>query len=407
MEKLKNYLVGENGFLKDSANHGKVVMISGEWGVGKTHFWRKVISKELDEKEHIYISLYGKDSLDSIRTEVIIKSYETSGKIIKDASKILSVFINLPKNVMFGFNLSNAAEKIEKFVEDKQAEKVLPKKIICFDDFERKSSKVDLNDLFGFITQLAIEFKCLVVIILNQDAFEGNEKAIFKNVKEKTVNKFFKYSPTVEELFEIIFGTKTEFERECLSPYKTIILNILEKMEERNARIIIQVLDHCLEYVEKSKEYYSESQMNSNIKTLVLTVVNFVKKHIIIFPKNNLHMQFKGIEFIENLFDNSKSNNVNKLKINNKGNFICKIREIVGGAFSSNKNSSLAKPFAINFHDLETEKTNLFDIIDNSTEELWTMYNASRLSIWENMEYDEILRINDFVQTGMIEELSE
>jgi len=55
----------------------------------------------------------------------------------------------------------------------------------------------------------------------------------------------------------------------------------------------------------------------------------------------------------------------------------------------------------------EASRSNLVNKINDSAEELWTMYNASRLSIWENMEYDEILRINDFVQTGMIEELSE
>lgn len=57
--------------------------------------------------------------------------------------------------------------------------------------FERKSKDIDLNDLFGFITHLTIEFDCKVVIILNDDVFEGDEKKMyFQDVKEKSVSKF-------------------------------------------------------------------------------------------------------------------------------------------------------------------------------------------------------------------------
>ncbi len=76
--------------------------------------------------------------------------------------------------------------------------------IICFDDFERKSKKIDLNDLFGFITQLSIDMNCKVVIILNSDVFSGEEAKVFSNVKEKTVNKFLKFNPSKEEFFKII-----------------------------------------------------------------------------------------------------------------------------------------------------------------------------------------------------------
>ncbi len=76
--------------------------------------------------------------------------------------------------------------------------------IVCFDDFERKSEKIDLNDLFGFITQLSIDMNCKVVIILNSDVFKGEEAKIFQNVKELTVNKFLKFNPSTQYLFNSI-----------------------------------------------------------------------------------------------------------------------------------------------------------------------------------------------------------
>lgn len=77
---------------------------------------------------------------------------------------------------VFGVNLDlskivdKSFEKLEKVREEQKEEKTKTLlnsgAIICFDDFERKSKDIDLNDLFGFITNLTIEFDCKVVIIL-------------------------------------------------------------------------------------------------------------------------------------------------------------------------------------------------------------------------------------------------
>ena len=46
-EKLENYLLKrEKAFLLDENNNGKIIMLSGVWGAGKTHFWREEIEKE-------------------------------------------------------------------------------------------------------------------------------------------------------------------------------------------------------------------------------------------------------------------------------------------------------------------------------------------------------------------------
>ena len=51
-EILKKYLVDEiNGYLLDNNNNGKVIMLSGKWGSGKTHFWQKQIQIVLENKD--------------------------------------------------------------------------------------------------------------------------------------------------------------------------------------------------------------------------------------------------------------------------------------------------------------------------------------------------------------------
>jgi len=310
-ERLEEYLVVGNkeknvrGYLKNDISNGKVIMLSGKWGSGKTHFWKNRIEENL-KKEKIpnnYISLYGKTSIQEIKNEVFLKIFEgmdifkIDDKSVELAKNTANLIADLTKTVsVFGVNLDlskivdKSFEKLDEVREKQQEEKTKALlnsgAIICFDDFERKSKDIDLNDLFGFITNLTIEFDCKVVIILNDDVFEGEEKRIFSNVKEKSVSKFLKYEPKIEELFNLIFDleiekdSKKEKKYKDLEPYKQIILRTIEETQELNARIYIQVLDNLVELIGN----YSFSQ-KKYIQYLILVNINFILNHFIIEVK--------------------------------------------------------------------------------------------------------------------------
>ena len=62
--------------------------INGKWGVGKTYFWHKFVednSKKLN-KSFVYISLFGKDSINQIVKEIILQAYRAS-KVISEVSE--------------------------------------------------------------------------------------------------------------------------------------------------------------------------------------------------------------------------------------------------------------------------------------------------------------------------------
>ena len=211
-EILKKYLVDEiNGYLLDNNNNGKVIMLSGKWGSGKTHFWQKQIQTVLENKDkkipNHYVSLYGKTSIQEIKNEIFLKVFESvdSYEVIEKGKALAKNTVGLATSFfgaisVLGVNLDLSKvtdkpfEKLENVLDDKKLKKTIEYlnsgAIICFDDFERKSKDIDLNDLFGFITQLTLNFDCKVVIILNDDVFDGEEKKIFSNVKEKSVSKF-------------------------------------------------------------------------------------------------------------------------------------------------------------------------------------------------------------------------
>ena len=289
VEKLKEYLVGENGYLLNELSNGKVMMLSGEWGSGKTHFWHlsdDSIKSKLDqnEKPNIYISLYGKSSLHEIENEVFTKAYyKSKGRDDnkKDViEKLSSTFSKLSSYVddvspIKVTPVIDFLESLKKGSQESSAEELMNEGlIIAFDDFERKSTLVTLNDLFGFITNLALQYKATIVIILNADVFEGKEKAIFTNVKEKTVSKYLKFSPTCSELFELIIqDDKYTILRSDSEIKKTLQYTFCE-VGIVNARILIQVLDNLLEW--------HTNQMDCTpffIRYFVLVNINFILYH--------------------------------------------------------------------------------------------------------------------------------
>jgi hypothetical protein len=288
LKDLKEYLLGDGEYLLKDDNNGKTVMLSGVWGSGKTYFWQSEIEPELSEKLRegnkacVYVSLYGKDNIEAIKNEILFKAYESikdENQLAKRAisafgfgSRLLSVSVGgirantaIVGDAVKGFFESKKIDEAESFLADGG--------VVCFDDFERKSKHVDLNDLFGFITQLSIDMNCKVVIILNSDVFEGEEANVFKNVKEKTVNKFFYFEPTIEELFISIYAGNEKYK--VLDEHIDEILKAVKETKELNARIYIQVLDNCLEWLNQYE--YDKYQL----RALVLITTNFIKNHFV------------------------------------------------------------------------------------------------------------------------------
>lgn len=277
---IKKYLIDEK-YLFNEENNGKVIMLSGKWGTGKTYFWKNIIEPKLsvlkeNEKAYVYISLYGKEDIESIKNEILIKAYESVKNENSALNRSISVFNKItgviPAISFLGAKINLSS--IESFFTIKKVNKakefLLDGGIICFDDFERKTSKIDLNDLFGLISQLSQDMKCKIVIILNSEVFDGKDAVIFRNVKEKTVNKFLYFEPTIDELFQLIFD---ENKYEILLPFQEDILKWIKNTEELNARLYIQVLDNCLEWV-SNKDLSIDA-----LKALTYISVFFSKHH--------------------------------------------------------------------------------------------------------------------------------
>ncbi|MFA5234123.1 MAG: P-loop NTPase fold protein [Sulfurimonas sp.] len=400
---IKKYLMeGEHSYLNQENRNGEILMLSGVWGSGKTHFWKNEVEKELigelkkKDKSYVFISLYGKDSIEELQNEIYQLSYnfsiEGSSDIISSACSVFTKVTSfMPKISVFGIEveLDKSAAKVQAEKIKQQIEKGISKLmnggVICFDDFERKSSKIDLNDLFGFITNLTEVFKTKTIIITNQEFFKERDSEVFSRIKEKSVNKFLLLDPTVDELFETIYKEKYR----ALDAYKKEVLKAIKITEEKNARIYIQVLDNCLKYKSHVKE-------KSEIFLLVLITVIFVKYNLI-FRMGNIKVG-GGIashdQFLPNYAEIIPGAIVNKIafKLSSpkviKATFIDKLKRSIEQKNENKKEENLKEDF-------------LF--IENNQDMLYQIYKYNVETEYFKEEDTELIeKLNNFVESGIL-----
>ena len=164
------------------------IALTGEWGIGKTYFWKEFYKKNhtnLEVNKYSYVSLFGIDSIDALKFEIALSTHETTQK--KDyLSGLKGIFkksldaIDLPKLEGTGVTLSLGKGLISSAITS-----LIGDTLICIDDIERLSKNLDIKDVMGLVNHLSLEKNCKVVVILH----EGKADKDFREYKEKVFDE--------------------------------------------------------------------------------------------------------------------------------------------------------------------------------------------------------------------------
>ncbi|RXK00481.1 hypothetical protein CRU98_04795 [Arcobacter sp. CECT 8986] len=253
---------------KKLPNPQYAVLLKGKWGSGKTYFINEY-KKQLDksQQKYIYISLYGVTSYD----EIEIKFLETihpklynkktifAGKIAKQLLKG-TLKIDLDDD---GKVDGNASVQIPNF----KPEDLLNTKdyILMFDDLERCS--IDIISLLGYINFFVEHQSYKVILIANEKELEKTVK--YKNIKEKLIGKTFEFKTNPDLAYDSFLSelkNKRRVKEDILEKEKSKILELFEKSESTNLRILRQILlDFERFYDEFLFEYLNKEEIIKDI----------------------------------------------------------------------------------------------------------------------------------------------
>ena len=235
------------------------LLLTGDWGSGKTYHIKKYIFPLIEKATDftpIIVSLYGETDKNNIAQKVLFAYFDSKGKNVNLGIGTIA------KNVK---NLSEAVPYIKKFVDveklilgtGENVFRLIPheKLLICFDDIERMSDKINVDDFLGIINDLVENKGCKVLLIANAEGPKIKNEMTFK---EKTIEKTIHFIPNLSEIFDSIVGEYSD------SNFKTYLL--------KNKEFFILTLTAETEVAELNKEL---KKSFSNIRTLKFALEHF------------------------------------------------------------------------------------------------------------------------------------
>lgn len=190
-------------YLNNSQTLG-ALQIDGPWGCGKTHYVKHVLLDEIEKNEEnrkaealsegheiekrvpLMISLFGIKSIDDISRQLLFASTkarygfsEHSIDRIKKGFTNVAKFIPYLKDFDWEKAFSMSPETCIKLLNEDS--------IIMFDDLERLSPAINIEDILGYINDLVENYNFKVIIISNQKHFKEKASLFKEKVVEKTI----------------------------------------------------------------------------------------------------------------------------------------------------------------------------------------------------------------------------
>jgi len=338
------------------------VMINGEWGSGKTHFWNNKLRQRIENIRNkdgklyktIYISLYGINSIEEISKKIFLETNPLMSKTLKKFVDNADGNV-IPEYVKTGIDIANLYGAMNTSPNQMDFSKLFSTndKVLCFDDLER--ANIDIIDILGYINnyvehdgiktilicnekELAIKFKnaniemktLIATQLLKEEGIalkdDDNEplvakldnkiKSVFdrtnayERIKEKLIGECFEYMP---EYSYILNGMIIKYEynkplEKFLKMEISTIISTFKKTNTRNLRVLKHALNDFEKIFDMVKASYPETSEQALRTILMFTIaISFeikigseVKQ---IFTDINSNEEYKSIIYTSNIIN--------------------------------------------------------------------------------------------------------
>lgn len=300
--KISNFLNGE-GYLNN------LLVIDGEWGVGKTYILENYFknNKNFDGN---FISLSGISSKKEIEEKIILKYSKIDFQKMTDIFKLNNASIS---NTMFNYSSSLVSNIIDNEIKKDFNKNKKNKMVFILDDFER-ALNLDLYEILEYINENN-NFK--FILVLNSKKLKDYKKFI-ESLDKLTFNYINVSTKHQNEVIKIIIE---EFNKNYKKYYYDIDYKIIEKFLDINNIIInFRELKYCLMELNNIYEEgndFLKLKDNEFILLCIIFLQKFKKQLAINTEKNDIKENIINLLNKENeddIFDIISENNIINLK---------------------------------------------------------------------------------------------
>lgn len=228
-----------------AGNVGTAIAITGSWGIGKTFFWNSFRDEVNFKKKYVYVSLFGLESLSDLKTH-IYSNIENNHSALEIPRWIRGLPSILKDTRVSQFGVSASAKVFDSLMFNQVKDA-----IICFDDFERMSKKLDIKDVMGLANYLKLEKNCQIILILDEDKAEGDNKKKYAEYKEKLIDETI----IINSVEPLIRANAQDMD----APLVELMVEFAEELEIHNFRFFQKVIRLYREFREQLPDEVAES----------------------------------------------------------------------------------------------------------------------------------------------------
>lgn len=288
---------------------GRAIMLSGEWGSGKSYYVKTKLKSFLEDKDNgkykcVIVSLYGLSDTSEISkaiyTELRSFKFKKKNEVLTTAGVAASV---VPKTV-FNAMTSRVGYDIGQ-VSDKQMQKVydsinLNKKLLVLEDIER--TQIDIIELLGYINNMCENDGVKVLLVTNENVLlqyhieKDNKKELHKETteykkiysekalkylkaKEKSVADTLQFHADFQETIDSIID---KFKNDDLSSFKGVLTTprrSLFRTDITNYREVIVACQKACDIYNFMKKYNIAADSEFK-KCVLIGLVNYLQKRL-------------------------------------------------------------------------------------------------------------------------------
>ena len=405
LEKIVNY------YLTTDTNYA--LMITGEWGVGKTYYFKNILRNQIKDTptfednskkyKPLLVSLFGLKSIEEIQTEIFLSLYP----ILKNKTVKLGASIgkSLIKGIMHLKNLGEYYDYVSDVEVDKGDWVKFSELVICFDDLERLSENLNIEEFIGYVNSLVENENVKVLIIANENKIERHN---YFALKEKVVGNSIEFIPDIskslDSLIDIKFGGFKHY-KEFLFENKNLILETYTK-DSNNLRILSFALAYFQRvFSEVGNQISSYEILKDKKEEILLSLLKFSLTISIEYREGRITYKKKDElyvgEFDRSSFslDNVQFGNANKEKKeedkNYREKFIEKYYPDKSFTFFTSVFNFITGGSVFQFEELITELKKLYHIQENIIPTHYEVFNRlgyQQVFSLTDKEYKELTR---------------
>lgn len=183
----QNALTHYLNYYKSCEAPGYAVLVTGEWGTGKTY----QVKAALEESERFYVSLYGLQSTEEIYASVFSAMFPARSLARRSGKKLKDIFVDI------GFGPVSVGELASSVVNAIVREKVDTERVLIFDDLER--CDLPISSTLGAINRYVEHHGCRVLVLAHDEKIADEQ---FNKVKEKIFGHTIKVVAEVDAAFD-------------------------------------------------------------------------------------------------------------------------------------------------------------------------------------------------------------